>query len=62
MIQFRHDAVVLCTLMLDQIVHRSHRSVTIVVACSAVTAVSIERCLQCSSSLVLYSVAFGVSY
>ena len=62
MIQFRHDAMVLCTLMLDQIVHRSHQSVTVTVVCSAVTAVSVKRCLQCSSRLVLYSVTFGVSY
>ena len=43
-------------------VHRSHRSTTVAVACSAMTVVTIERRLQCSSGLVLCSVTFGVSY
>ena len=61
MLQFHHDAMVLCTLMIDQIVYRSHRDFAVDVACAAVVAVHVDPSLRWSSGSVIDSSVIGVS-
>ena len=61
MLQFHHDAMVLCTLMLDQIVHRSHRDFAVDIAFAVVVAVHVDPSLRWSYGSVIDSSVIGVS-
>jgi len=61
LLQLHLVAVMLCALLLDRFVHRSHRNIAVVVACSAVVAVNVEPLHRCSFGPALCSVVFGVS-
>ena len=56
-----HVAVMLCALLLDHFIHRSHRNTVVDVCFAVVFAVTDNELLRCSSSPSFCSSVFGVS-